>query len=165
MTVLSETIQTAYQLHSDTTTLTPAQLLLVGEARKALENAHAPYSQFKVGAAVLLTSGKIIWGSNQENMAYPSGLCAERVAFFTVGAQHPEDKIIAVAITVKSNLFSVEQPLAPCGACRQAMLEFELKQETPISLILQGEKGNVAIIDSVKSLLPLYFIEERLKKD
>lgn len=165
MTVLTETIQTTYQLHSDSSTLTPDQLLLVGEAKKALENAHAPYSQFKVGAAVLLTSGKIIWGSNQENMAYPSGLCAERVAFFTVGAQHPEDKIVAVAITVKSNLFSVEHPLAPCGACRQAMLEFELKQETPISLILQGEKGNVAIVDSVKSLLPLYFIEERLKKD
>jgi cytidine deaminase len=165
MNVYRKTLETSFELHENESSLNPQQTQLLIEAKKALVNAHAPYSQFNVGAAVLLDSGKIIWGSNQENMAYPSGLCAERVAFFTVGAQHPNEKILAVAITVKAHLFHVEQPLAPCGACRQAMLEFELKQEHPIQLVLQGETGSIAVIESVKSLLPLYFIEERLKKD
>lgn len=164
MSIIQHTLETHYQLHSDEQTLSSHQKQLIEEAKNASENAHAPYSQFNVGAAVLLESGKIVWGSNQENMAYPSGLCAERVAFFTVGAQYPKEKILAVAITVKANLFHVDQPLAPCGACRQAMLEFELKQDSPIELILQGESGAIAVIESVKSLLPLYFIEERLKK-
>ena len=165
MNIYKRTLETSYELHENESSLDPIQTTLLGEAKKALENAHAPYSQFNVGAAVLLDSGKIVWGSNQENMAYPSGLCAERVAFFTVGAQHPNEKILAVAITVKAHLFHVEHPLAPCGACRQAMLEFELKQDQAIQLVLQGETGAIAVIESVKSLLPLYFIEERLKKD
>ena len=165
MSIIQKTLQTSYTLHESVDTLMPEYSALMREAKNALLNAHAPYSQFKVGAAVLRDSGKVIWGSNQENMAYPSGLCAERVAFFTVGAQFPGDEIIAVAITVKADLFTVNQPLAPCGACRQSMLEFELKQSKPITLLLQGETGMIAEIESVKSLLPLYFIEERLKKD
>jgi cytidine deaminase len=163
MAAESKTFESRYELHQDEDSLPIPLRQLLKEAKQALLNAHAPYSQFNVGAAVLLASGKIVWGSNQENMAYPSGLCAERVAFFSVGAQFPNQKIIAVAISVKANQFLVDEPLAPCGACRQSMLEFELKQGDPITIVMQGETGSIAVLESVKSLLPFYFLEERLK--
>jgi len=138
-----------------------ATLLL--EAGKAADNAYAPYSHFNVGAAVLLENGAIIQGNNQENVAYPSGLCAERVALFSVGAHHPNIPVKAIAITAKSEHFDIDEPLAPCGACRQVMVEYEKKYGQNIRIILRGEEGKIHIINSVSDILPLSFSSDKLK--
>ena len=137
---------------------------LLFEANKAAELAYAPYSNYFVGAALLLESGVIVKGNNQENVAFPSGLCAERVAVFYAGANYPNIKIKTIAITSKSKLFSVENPVSPCGGCRQVLAEYEARQKSDIRLILMGEKGKIHIIESVKTLLPLVFNENRLLK-
>lgn len=137
-----------------------AELLLA--AQKMVKTAYAPYSEFHVGAAVLLENGKIITGNNQENAAYPSGLCAERVAIYYAGAQYPNVEIKAIAITVKSKNFIVSEPLSPCGGCRQAIAEYENKFEKPIRIIMSGEKGAVYIAKSIESLLPLMFSKKYL---
>ena len=137
---------------------------LLEHARKAADLAYAPYSNFYVGAALLLKNGKILRGNNQENVAYPSGLCAERVAIFAAGAQYPGVPVKAIAITAKSKSFKVNKPVAPCGACRQVLAEYENRYGSDIRLILQGEEGRVHITDSVKTLLPLMFNTEKLKK-
>lgn len=139
------------------------QLLLL-EARKIAEMAYAPYSQFKVGAAILLENGLIIRGNNQENVAYPSGLCAERVAIFAASAEHPGVKIKCIAITAKSLNFLVDSPVPPCGSCRQVLAEYELKQNSPIKVILSGEQGKIYVLDNVLDLLPLVFKRDELKK-
>lgn len=137
---------------------------LLHEAIHAKNNAYAPYSQFRVGAALLMENGLIIHGNNQENMAYPSGLCAERVAFFAAGANYPGMPIYKVAITAASEKFPSDHPIAPCGACRQAMLEYEMNQQSPITLIMRGTTGKVYRISGIRQLLPIYFHEEGLKK-
>ncbi len=137
---------------------------LLEHARKAADLAYAPYSNFYVGAALLLKNGKILRGNNQENVAYPSGLCAERVAVFAAGAQYPGVPVKAIAITAKSKSFKVKEPIAPCGACRQVLAEYENRYGSNIRLILQGEEGRIHITDSVKTLLPLMFNTEKLKK-
>ena len=137
---------------------------LLEHARKAADLAYAPYSNFYVGAALLLKNGKILRGNNQENVAYPSGLCAERVAIFAAGAQYPGVPVKAIAITAKSKAFKVNKPVAPCGACRQVLAEYENRYGSNIRLILQGEEGRIHITDSVKTLLPLMFNTEKLKK-
>ncbi len=136
---------------------------LMAEATQAMERAYAPYSGFHVGAAIRLENGQIIQGNNQENMAYPSGLCAERVAFFHAGAAYPGKKILKLAITAGSKDFPSDHPIAPCGACRQSMLEYELNQKEPIVVIMRGIEGKVYRIVGVQSLLPLFFNEEGLK--
>lgn len=136
---------------------------LMAEATQAMERAYAPYSGFHVGAAIRLENGQVIQGNNQENMAYPSGLCAERVAFFHAGAMHPGLKILKLAITAGSDSFPSDHPIAPCGACRQSMLEYELNQHHPITVILRGKEGKTYRLHGVKSLLPLFFNEEGLK--
>jgi len=132
------------------------QKLLI-EAEKARENAYAPYSRFKVGAAVLLENGEVVIGNNQENASYPSGLCAERVAIFQAGAKFPGVLVKAVAITVKSMEHVVNQPAAPCGNCRQALMEYEHKQQSPIRVLFRGEKGPIYICASIQDILPLAF--------
>lgn len=145
--------------------LSKIELELLQKAIDSSKNAYAPYSRFKVGAAVLLADQTIVIGNNQENVAYPSGLCAERVAFFAAGAQHPGKEIKAVAIYAYSDAFEVKDAVAPCGACRQAMAEYEIKQGKPISLIISGPDGNIKKISDITSLLPLVFNETNLKKD
>jgi cytidine deaminase len=140
------------------------QRQLLVEARKALSGSYAPYSNYHVGAALELENGQIVSGSNQENASYPSGLCAERVAFFTAGAQYPDQKIMRVAITAKTEKFPISQPIAPCGSCRQVMLETELKFDQNIEVILQGMEGVIWVVPSIKVLLPLHFSEDKLKK-
>jgi len=127
------------------------------KAQEACKNAYAPYSHFKVGAAILLGSGEITIGSNQENAAYPSGLCAERVAIFHTGALFPNEKIMAIAITASSQTQPLVEPIAPCGACRQSLSEYETKQQTPIAIYFMGETGKVAKVASVTDLLPFGF--------
>lgn len=128
--------------------------------RKAIairKNAYAPYSKFKVGAAILLDNGKVVLGSNQENAAYPSGLCAERVAIFQSGAVYPEAKIVKMAITAGSTENTTSKPIPPCGACRQSIFEYEFKQDANIEIFFMGETGEVYKSNSIANLLPLTF--------
>jgi cytidine deaminase len=131
------------------------QLLI--EADIAREGAHAPYSRFTVGAALLLDDNTTLHGSNQENASFPLGLCAERTALSAKASLAPKKKVKAIAIRVKSDLKEIAQPAAPCGICRQVLLETEIKQHQDIRILLQGEKGKVLIFKSVKDLLPFYF--------
>lgn len=137
-----------------------AELLL--QSKKSVKDAYAPYSKFHVGAAVLLDNGKIITGNNQENAAYPSGLCAERVALFYAASQFPKAKVVAIAISVKSKKSIIAEPLAPCGSCRQAIAEYETNSKKPIRIIMSGEKGKIYIAKSIESMLPLMFNKKYL---
>jgi len=128
---------------------------LVESAIDATANAYAPYSQFNVGAAVLLKNGKIVEGNNQENAAYPSGLCAERVALFAANAWYPDSKVLAIAIAAATNGEQVKM-ITPCGACRQVLLEVEKRYQYPIKVLLCG-KEQIYMADSASSLLPLSF--------
>lgn len=130
---------------------------LMAEAVAIRKTAYAPYSNFRVGAALLLDNGKIVLGSNQENAAYPSGLCAERVALFHSGAIYPEAKILKMAITAASDTNKTTAPIPPCGSCRQSIAEYEIKQETPIEIYFMGEIGPIYKSASLKNLLPLMF--------
>lgn len=126
-------------------------------AVEARENAYAPYSQFMVGAAVLLANGEIVIGSNQENASFPSGLCAERVAVFQAGAKYPGVAINKIAISVASKTHKVDRPAAPCGNCRQAIAEYEQNQNTPISILMMGVSGEIFKCESLNDILPLAF--------
>lgn len=130
---------------------------LMTEAIEIRKKAYAPYSQFRVGAAILLDNGKIVLGSNQENAAYPSGLCAERVAIFYAGANYPEAKILKIAISATSDINVNTTPIPPCGSCRQSIAEYESKQESPIEMYFMGEIGEIYKSDSLKNLLPFTF--------
>ena len=130
---------------------------LMSQAVKIRKIAYAPYSQFRVGAALLLDNGKIVLGSNQENAAYPSGLCAERVAIFHAGSVYPEAKILKMAITAASDTNQTQAPIPPCGSCRQSIAEYEIKQETPIEIYFMGEIGMIYQSASLKNLLPFMF--------
>ncbi|MCL6460249.1 MAG: cytidine deaminase [Flavobacterium micromati] len=131
--------------------------LLMEEAIKIRKNAYAPYSKFKVGVAIKLDNGEIVLGSNQENAAYPSGLCAERVAVFYAGAVYPNAKILTMAITAASDTRQTTTPIPPCGSCRQSIAEYEIRQETPIEIYFMGEVGAVYRSESLKNLLPFMF--------
>jgi len=130
---------------------------LMIQAVEIRKKAYAPYSKFRVGAALLLNNGKIILGSNQENAAYPSGLCAERVAIFHAGSIYPEAKILKMAITAASDLNQTHAPIPPCGSCRQSIAEYEIKQDTPIEIYFMGEIGVIYQSASLKNLLPFMF--------
>ncbi len=137
---------------------------LISHAKEAFITAYAPYSGFLVGASILLENGEIINGSNQENVAYPSGLCAERVAMFYAGANFPETKIKTIAVSVFSKSFEVTDVVSPCGACRQVMAEYEEKQKQSIKVILHSPTDKVLIANKVQDLLPFMFKSPDLKK-
>ncbi|WP_413999391.1 cytidine deaminase [Flavobacterium sp. W1B] len=130
---------------------------LMAKAVNIRKKAYAPYSKFRVGVAIFLDNGEIVLGSNQENAAYPSGLCAERVAIFHAGAIYPEAKIIKMAITAASDTNKTMAPIPPCGSCRQSIAEYEIKQDTPIEIYFMGESGEIHKSASLKNLLPLMF--------
>lgn len=138
--------------------------VLVTIAREMTIKAYAPYSGFSVGAAVLLENGEVVRGSNQENGAYPSGLCAERVAVFAASAMYPGVAMKTIAISARTAHPGMDDPVSPCGACRQVMLEYEVLQQKSIKLLLSNEKGKIVIIDKVEDLLPLSFTGVGLKK-
>ncbi len=131
--------------------------VLFESALKASAYAYAPYSGFRVGAAVLLEDGTIVTGNNQENAAYPSGLCAERVALFSASSNYPGMAVKAIAITAQGRNNLSKNPLTPCGACRQVMVEYEMLSKGSVKIIMDGNNGEVLVTDSVKSLLPLAF--------
>ncbi len=134
---------------------------LLLSAKEAAKNAYAPYSKFNVGCALLLENGEIILGNNQENIAYPSGLCAERTAVFYAGANFPTIPIKMLAVTAFAKSYEVNQPVMPCGACLQSMSEFELRFSKPIQIILQGNSGPIYVAEGTKTFLPFqFFIKE-----
>ena len=137
--------------------LNELDLKLMHKAIAARKDAYAPYSNFHVGAAVLLGNGEVVIGNNQENASYPSGLCAERVAIFHAGAKYPGVNIKSIAISAKSNDHLVNTPVAPCGNCRQAISEYEFRQKSPIKLLLMGEIGEIVECGSIADILPLGF--------
>jgi len=136
---------------------------LLTEAIAATKSAYAPYSDFKVGAAVLLDNGTIVKGSNQENAAYPSGLCAERVALFSAGAQFPGIKIKAIAVIAFKGTETEPRPASPCGACRQVMTEYEQLHKQNIRFIMIDSGGKILIAENVKTLLPFTFSADNMK--
>jgi cytidine deaminase len=130
---------------------------LMKKAIEVRKNAYAPYSKFRVGVAILLDNGEIVVGSNQENAAYPSGLCAERVAIFHAGAVYPEAAILKIVITAASDINATTIPVPPCGACRQSIAEYEIRQNSPIEIYFMGETGEINQSESLKNLLPFMF--------
>jgi cytidine deaminase len=145
------------RIHETAASLSATDSELLKSATKALLGAYAPYSQFKVGAALQLSSGECIIGSNQENACYPSGLCAERVAVFQAGARYPNSVIQTLAIVARDAQNKLSIPAAPCGNCRQAIYEYEHKQGQPIRVLLQGGEGIIYECPSIAALLPLGF--------
>lgn len=136
---------------------------LLKRAEDAAEHAYAPYSQFHVGAALMLANGVIVIGTNQENVAYPSGLCAERVALFSASTNYPNEPITAMAVTARSEKLVHEDPLSPCGNCRQVIAEYQNKQKSPIRLIMGGQGDTVWIFEDSSVLLPFGFEADYLK--
>ena len=131
--------------------------LLFQEAQKARNSAYSIYSGFSVGAAVLLENGKILSGSNQENASYPLGLCAERTVLFYANSKFPDIKIKEIAIIAGSVNKVNEEPVAPCGACRQVISEFQINQNSDIGLYFKGQRGKIIYTNSVNNLLPFKF--------
>ena len=136
---------------------------LIRNAKNSANDAYAPYSGFMVGASLLLDNGKVVNANNQENVAYPSGLCAERVGMFYASAEYPNVVINTIAIVAFSKSFEVKDIVSPCGSCRQVMAEYEEKQNKNIKVILYSSDDNIMILDSVKDLLPLLFHMPLLK--
>lgn len=130
---------------------------LMRQSFEVRDRAYAPYSEFLVGAAVLLKNGEVVLGNNQENACYPSGLCAERTAIYYAGANYPGIPVVKMALSAKSLKHRLLTPTPPCGACRQAIAEYELKQKTPIEIFFMGETGKVVKSCSLANLLPLIF--------
>jgi cytidine deaminase len=135
---------------------------LVISAINAADSAYSPYSGFSVGAAILLENGEIITGSNQENAAYPDGLCAERVALFYANSSYPDVPVTCIAISAQNDSGITEQPVTPCGSCRQALIESEFRFNKSIQIIMTG-KNKILSVDSVRDLLPLSFNPSFLK--
>lgn len=155
VTVRMESFNSLEELPSD-------EQYLLKKAIEARELAYAPYSKFKVGAAVQLDSGIIYTGNNQENVAYPSGLCAERVAIFSAMSENPHSIVEKIAITARSENFDIQEPVYPCGSCRQVIAEYEFNSKQAIRMILYGTAGTVHVLDGMANLLPFAFNAENL---
>jgi len=137
---------------------------LVERAVNASDTSYSPYSSFRVGASVKLANGEIFNGSNQENAAYPSGLCAERVALFYAQSKYPDVAVDAIAIYATSSEFNLDQPVSPCGSCRQVMAEYENRHHHKMRIIMANGDGKIQVVDGIESLLPMMFMLEKLKK-
>lgn len=157
-------ITITYHEYSSADELDTADKALLGEARNAMKSAYAPYSTYHVGAAVRLQNGEIITGNNQENAAYPSGLCAERVALFYASSQYPDIPVESIAIAAKAKYYDISAPVTPCGSCRQVMAETENRFHNQLRLIMSGENGKIIVVKGVKNILPLMFHADELKK-
>jgi len=153
-----------YQEFDKDDVLSESDQKLINEANAAIKTSYAPYSEFNVGAAVLLDNGEVVRGSNQENSAYPSGLCAERVALFHAKSTYPDAEVQTIAITSSAENFENADPVTPCGSCRQVMAETEKRQSSNIRVIMTGDNHITKIVDGIDNLLPMKFQEERLKK-
>ena len=135
---------------------------LIHKAKEAAANAYAPYSKFFVGAALLLEDGSVVAGNNQENAAYPSCMCAERVALYAASTLHHDLKITKLAVVARKSHGKELLPAAPCGSCRQVLLEYEVRQQKPFQIVMQDQDHHWVIAASAKSLLPFCFTIENL---
>lgn len=156
------TLTVEYDIFSSGDDLLPADRELLEKAREAVTGSYAPYSRYHVGAAVRLANGVIVTGSNQENVSFPAGLCAERVALFAASSAYPGVAMTDLAISAASESFPVSEPVPPCGICRQVMMECENRQQRPLRVILGGQTGKVYILRGMQNLLPLAFHEKGL---
>ena len=154
---MKRSLQIDYEVFDHYNELNATEQRLVDKAYEIAKQAYAPYSKFHVGAAVELASGEIFVGNNQENIAYPSGLCAERVALFHVGATHPNAIIKTLVVVAKGDLIKPEQCVSPCGACRQVIAESESRQKEPIRLILVAQTGKSFVFEKSSDLLVFPF--------
>lgn len=155
---MKKDIQLSYDHFKSCEELTDIEKKLFEKAKEARQNAYAPYSNFFVGCAILLENGEIYTGNNQENAAYPSGLCAERTAIFWVSSNFPNEKIKKIFVVGGPKEFSEKNPpIPPCGACRQSLMEYETKQNENIDLYFSNLNDEVIKIGSIKDLLPFYF--------
>ncbi len=152
-----------YQI-AELTELSDAEQQLVKKAMAATNNSYANYSHFHVGAACLLADGKVVIGANQENAAFPSGLCAERSAIFAAQSNYPEQAILTLAIAARNEHGFLKSPISPCGACRQVILEMEDRYKRPVRILLYGEHGTYCF-QSIKDLLPFSFVDENMKEE
>lgn len=150
-------VNTSATIFENTSELSKEDFSLLQKAVEARKKAYAPYSKFKVGAALLLDNGEVITGNNQESAAYPSGMCAERVAIWKAGSEHPKMIVKKIAITAASETTKVNKPVGPCGACRQTLSEYEINQKQPIEILFMGEVGQIVKTNSLLSLLPFSF--------
>lgn len=157
--VLMKTINVSFTIdeYDDVFALKKDDQLLIDHAKKAISNAYAPYSTFKVSAAARLKNGKILTGTNQENAVYPAGICAERTLLSTIASLFPGEVIDSLAITYQKNKGKSNYPISPCGICRQSLLEYEMRTNHPFRIILSGQKGKIIVVQSAKDLLPLSF--------
>ncbi len=156
-------LNSEFEVYNNENDLPATDFNLLQQAKKSLIKAYAPYSNFLVGAAVLLENGSVVCGNNQENAAYPSGLCAERVALFYASAEYNNVPVVAIAISYKSPGATIDSPISPCGSCRQVIAEYEEKHDKKIRVIMGGESGKVFACNSVNELLPLAFNRKSLK--
>jgi cytidine deaminase len=150
------------QIYPDLKTLEPADSILLDAARRATGDAYAPYSKFRVGAAVRLSNGQILTGSNQENASFPAGICAERVTLSAASAAFPGMAITDMALTYINESGSSDHPISPCGICRQTLAEYEQRFGRSIRLILGGVSGEIYIVNRATDLLPFAFSSQEL---
>lgn len=159
-----EKIEFTYLSYSDIRELNELDEWLLSEAREITKQAYAPYSNFNVGAVAKLTNGEVVAGTNQENASFPAGLCAERVLLASASTLYPDTVIEAMAISYTNNNGSSNQPVTPCGICRQTLQEYEDRLKHPIRLILGGMEGKVFVFEKASLLLPLAFTSADIKK-
>lgn len=143
--------------------LNKAEQDLMTSAMEATTRSYAPYSKFSVGAASLLANGIVVTGTNQENAAYPSGLCAERTTLFYANSQYPDQPVLTLAIAARTEKDFIDLPIPPCGACRQVILETEKRYKQPIRILLYGKK-EIYEVKSIGDLLPLSFDASAMKE-
>ncbi|MEY3350636.1 MAG: hypothetical protein RIQ50_747 [Bacteroidota bacterium] len=153
-----------FSVYDDLSELNDSDKSLLLDAQRAATTAYAPYSHFRVGAAAHLSDGRRVTGSNQENASYPVGICAERVLLSTLSSIAPNAIIATMAISYESDEVASNQPIAPCGMCRQSMVEYETRVKVPMRLILSGLSGKIYVFDSCSDLLPLAFHHYHLGK-
>lgn len=150
------TIEISFTEYSSKAEMPVGDAALLTRAEEMTHSSYAPYSEFHVGAALRMAGGEIFTGSNQENAAFPSGLCAERTALYYASAQQPDGVVEAIAIAAEHQGRFTEDIVTPCGACRQALAQYEVKSSKPIKVILGGAK-RIVVFDSVSDLLPFVF--------
>lgn len=144
--------------------LSDADRQLVEQARQATYKSYSPYSHFSVGAAVRLDDGTVVCGANQENAAFPSGLCAERTAIFAAQANYPEHPVDTIAIAARGYDDNfLRSPITPCGACRQVILGMEDRYKKPVRVLLHGQSGTI-VVDTISDLVPLSFVDDNMKE-
>jgi cytidine deaminase len=158
-------IHIPFQIFPDFKSLESADASLMDAAMAATRNAYAPYSKFRVGAAALLSNGKIVTGSNQENASFPAGICAERVTLSAVSSSYPDVSLIALALTYINDSADSSHPISPCGICRQTLAEYEQRFGRSIRLILGGNSGEIFILNRATDLLPFPFSSQELYQE